>query len=575
MCVASALMLQSCLNSDYDLTKDIDTRINVDGDFSAPLGNSELILADEFLDLGNAGEVLKTDSDGNYYLSVTGGGASSLISIPLMSFDKELVRGGGYRATVKKSEFGLPSSGVVPSVVFRKQFKASTTPLEVNEDVPSEVVDVKDVSASGTVTIALSSTAGKFSLSDLVLDFPDYLEFGDVKDAAVSFEHNGNVLTIGDRQVTTRPVTLTLDITGIDFREIPAGQGYVASEHKILIDDVITLREFGFSAVLSDLGSTVASVPESVSALIDISVSSLYVKEATVKVRPGINIAPVTVPVGSMPDFIRGDGVVLDLANPALLLDIDNDTPLAVELGADVVSHKGASTAKVHIGGDGKMTAPGCAETLFHISRTGDGAPGGAGKIVAPDLGDVVSSVPESIGVENISAEPADEYVVVRPGSDYRISYSYEVNAPLAFGENVHIVYSTDFNGWNDTFNPDDNDFSLNIADAVVTFDFANMLPLCMRLAADAIDVDGNVIRDIDVRLDGSIAPGSLERPSETSLTLTLKAGADAIRKLDGIRLDITGSDPGDFRGICINKNQGVQFRNMKLHLIGSMDIDL
>ena len=564
------------MNGDYDLTKDIDTKINVDGDISAPLGNSELILVDDFLDLENAGDVLKVDADGNYYLSVSGGGTSSRISIPLMSFDHALVSGGGYKATVTKAELGLPSSGTLPSTTFTKHFKSSTTPLEVNEDVPSEVLDVKAVSATGTVDIALSSTAGKLALSELVLEFPEYLEFADVKDASASFDHKNNVLMLGDRQVTTTPSVITLTITGVDFSKIPAGQGFVASSHKILIDDVISLREFDMKAVLSDFGSSVSSVPESISALIDISVSSLDVKEATVKVRPEISIDPVSVAVGTMPDFISGDGVVLDLANPALTLDIDNRTPLTMDLAADIFSRKGASEAKVHIGGGAdRMVLSADSRTLFHISRTGVGAPDGARVVVAPGLADVVSCVPEHIGVNNISAEPADEYVVIVPGADYGVSYSYEVNAPLAFGDDVHIVYSTDFDGWNETFNPDDNDFALNIADAVVTFDFINMLPLRMALSADAIDVDDNVIPGIVVKLTGSAAPGSLEKPSETPLTLTLNGGADAMRRLDGIRLDIIGSDPGEFSGICLNKNQGIQFKNMKLRVVGSMDIDL
>ena len=125
--LSAAVSVTSCLNEDYDLTKDIDTNISIDGDISAPLGNSELILVDDFLNLGNdAEDVLKTDASGNYYVSVTGRGTSSDVELPVLSFSDELVTDGGYIAKIKKSELPLPSSGTVPATPYTKHFNASS-----------------------------------------------------------------------------------------------------------------------------------------------------------------------------------------------------------------------------------------------------------------------------------------------------------------------------------------------------------------------------------------------------------------------------------------------------------------
>ena len=48
-----AAALSSCMNSDYDLTKDIDSTIRIDGDISAPIGSTEVILVEDFLHLIN------------------------------------------------------------------------------------------------------------------------------------------------------------------------------------------------------------------------------------------------------------------------------------------------------------------------------------------------------------------------------------------------------------------------------------------------------------------------------------------------------------------------------------------
>ncbi len=537
--LSAAVSVTSCLNEDYDLTKDIDTNISIDGDISAPLGNSELILVDDFLNLGNdAEDVLKTDSSGNYYFSVTGRGASSDVELPFLSFSDELVTDGGYIAKIKKSELPLPSSGAVPAEQYTKHFNVSSTPMTVNEDVPHEIRAVKDAEVSGVVNISLTVTTGKATLSDLIIDFPDYLEFADVKDAGLNFNPDGNLLTIKSPQISTVAKNYYLNVVGIDFDKIPSGQGFLPSQHKIVLNDEIKLSAFDVNAVLSDLGTTVEAIPNEIVADIGISISSLIVKTALVKV---------------------------------------DRTPLKLNLNADIMSYKGADHRTTHVGnangGEAIMLTPSGMNRLY-VSRTGEGVPTGFASVVVPDFSSLISIVPDRIGVENIDVEAADEFVTLTSGGRYNVVYDFELAAALAFGKDVKIVYSTDFTGWNETFNPNDESFALEIRDADVKFDFVNMIPMTISLDAAAIDVDGNVIPGIKVTLNGDIPAGSVEKPSTSALTLNLEGSAEQMRKLDGLRLNLTGSDPGTMSGVCLNKNQGVQFKNMKIRLQAKMDIE-
>lgn len=576
--LSAAVSVTSCLNEDYDFTKDIDTNISIDGDISAPLGNSELILVDDFLNLGNDGEdVLKTDASGNYYVSVTGRGASSDVELPFLSFSDELVTDGGYIAKIKKSELPLPSSGTVPAEQYTKHFNVSSTPMTVNEDVPHEIRAVKDAEVSGVVNISLTVTTGKATLSDLIIDFPEYLEFADVKDAGLNFNPDGNLLTIKRPQISTMAKNYYLNVVGIDFDKIPSGQGFLPSQHKIVLNDEIKLSAFDVNAVLSDFGTTVEAIPNEIVADIDISISSLIVKTALVKVDPDIVIDPFISNVGELPDFLSGDDVVLDLYNPVLKLNIDNRTPLKLNLNADIMSYKGADHRTAHVGnangGEAIALTPSGMNRLY-ISRTGEGVPAGFSPVVVPDFSSLISIVPDRIGVENIDVEAADEFVTLTSGGRYNVVYDFELAAALAFGKDVRIVYSTDFTGWNETFNPNDASFALEIRDADVKFDFVNMIPMTISLDAAAIDVDGNVIPGIKVTLKGDIPAGSVEKPSTSALTLNLEGSAEQMRKLDGLRLNLTGSDPGTMSGVCLNKNQGVQFKNMKIRLQAKMDIE-
>lgn len=576
--LSAAVSVTSCLNEDYDLTKDIDTNISIDGDISAPLGNSEFILVDDFLNLGNdAADVLKTDTSGNYYVSVTGRGASSDVELPFLSFSDELVTDGGYIAKIRKSELPLPSSGTVPAEQYTKHFNVSSTPMTVNEDVPHEIRAVKDAEVSGVVKISLTVTTGKATLSDLIIDFPEYLEFADVKDAGLNFNPDGNLLTIKSPQISTMAKNYYLNVVGIDFDKIPSGQGFLPSQHKIVLNDEIKLSAFDVNAVLSDFGTTVEAIPNEIVADIDLSISSLIVKTALVKVDPDIVIDPFISNVGELPDFLSGDDVVLDLYNPVLKLNIDNHTPLKLNLNADIMSYKGADHRTAHVGnangGEAIALTPSGMNRLY-ISRTGEGVPAGFASVVVPDFSSLISIVPDRIGVENIDVEAADEFVTLTSGDRYNVVYDFELAAALAFGKDVKIVYSTDFTGWNETFNPNDESFALEIRDADVKFDFVNMIPMTISLDAAAIDVDGNVIPGIKVTLNGDIPAGSVEKPSTSALTLNLEGSAEQMRKLDGLRLNLTGSDPGTMSGVCLNKNQGVQFKYMKIRLQAKMDIE-
>lgn len=576
--LSAAISVTSCLNEDYDLTKDIDTNISIDGDISAPLGNSEFILVDDFLNLGDDGEdVLKTDASGNYYVSVTGRGSSSDVELPFLSFSDELVTDGGYIAKIRKSELPLPSSGTVPAEQYTKHFNVSSTPMTVNEDVPHEIRAVKDAEVSGVVNISLTVTTGKATLSDLIIDFPEYLEFADVKDAGLNFNPDGNLLTIKSPQISTMAKNYYLNVVGIDFDKIPSGQGFLPSQHKIVLNDEIKLSAFDVNAVLSDFGTTVDAIPNEIVADIDLSISSLIVKTALVKVDPDIVIDPFISNVGELPDFLSGDDVVLDLYNPVLKLNIDNHTPLKLNLNADIMSYKGADHRTAHVGnangGEAIALTPSGMNRLY-VSRTGEGVPAGFASVVVPDFSSLISIVPDRIGVENIDVEAADEFVTLTSGGRYNVVYDFELAAALAFGKDVKIVYSTDFTGWNETFNPNDESFALEVRDADVKFDFVNMIPMTISLDAAAIDVDGNVIPGIKVTLNGDIPAGSVEKPSTSALTLNLEGSAEQMRKLDGLRLNLTGSDPGTMSGVCLNKNQGVQFKNMKIRLQAKMDIE-
>ena len=577
----------SCVNEDYDLTKDIDKTIRIDGDISAPIGNSETILVADLLDLdSNESETLSLDFNENYSLTFMGNRTETNFTVPSFTFFDDLVTNGGLLGLIKRSDImaelapgiSVTDLPIPKGITVKRTFDASATPLVIDKDLPEEIIDVKDVNGKAVAKVTFLSNIGKTTFKGLTIDFPDYLIISNISKGQIDcdFDKESNTLRLGQVEVGREMIEIAMEITGIDFTKIPAGQGFLPDRHKVLLKDNITLTDFEVSLLSDDLGDTFGDIPEEVHIDTDIKITSLDIKDATVKVNPKVDITPQAVKVGALPDFVNGDGTVLDVYDPQIMLFLGNDSPLTMTLNADLESYKGESKNSVHIGDKGgatdEITVKAGMTSKIYLSRTGENAYSGYQNVRVPNLSDIVKNVPEKIAIANIDVKAADEFITVQADKTYKFYCSYTVMVPLAFGSDLNIDYSYDFTGWNKTFNPKDDDSDVEIRSADVTFDFVNMVPLAMNLTAVAIDKDGNAIPGITATLDGSVGAGSVDKPSRTPIKMNLSSSAEEMRKIDGLRMNlkITGPDK-EHLGVCLNRKQGIRMESMKIRFQGAV----
>ena len=590
-----AAIAVSCVNDEYDLGREIDKTIEISGDISAPLGSTELISIDDFFNIeSESGSILKTDDiTGDYYLSVTGSGDNSRISVPYFTFEDDLVKKGGLDLEITRQEIisaispGTPSSewGSTPipsGIVYRPACNQVLTPIEMDEEIPEEVVDIKDVTGEATVTLRFGTTAGAINVSGLVIDFPDYLTFGKIQGTYKSFNPSGNIIDFDPFTATDTDIYVTMEVTDIDFSALPEGQGFLSKEHRAVIDDNIIMSAVTAEARMDSFGSVLSDIPVLTKLDLEIKVSRMNLVNATVKVKPEISIGAQSVEVDGLPEWLMEDGVALDLYNPVINLGVDNSSPLPVILNADLVSWKGDQSSTVHIGDNGTATGteririPAKGYSVTSISKLGTGGPEGASNIAAPKLGELFLNVPDRIGISDIDFEGADEFITVAPGETYTFGYEYEFRAGLAAGRNLSIPYHYDLTGWNSTLNPEDSEVTVDIELATVTCDFINMIPMNYRLTGSALDIEGHEFSGIDVDLDAVITSGSPENPSVTPVVINMRGSSVNIKKLDGLRLNMQASCPEDSEaGIPLNKNQGIKMENMKVRLQGAVDMEL
>ncbi len=570
-----------CVNGDYDLTKNFDKSINIEGDISAPLGNSELIKISDLLSISSDKMgILLVAPNGDYSLSFAGNTSETTFSIPEISITKDLVNEGGLQANIDRDLFlgkmGIISSDTpIPSGLTATQhIGASTTPISIDESVSEEIIDIKNVAGKALGAITFQTNIRKATVTGLSIDFPDYLSINissDDTDLCYSFDKEKNVLSFEPVEISRIQSIVNLEITDIDFDKIPAGQGFLADEQKIYVNDGIDISSADVTILSDDLGTSYSAIPENIEIDLNLSIGSVDIYNATVKVNPTIDIEPVSVDVGDYPSFIS-KGTVLDLYDPHITLTVGNDSPIAFSLNADVNSYSNGEETSVHIGSKEHATEEihinADDETSIYLSRTGNGVPDGYTGIKVANLSEIVKNVPEQMGIANIDAEATDEFVTLQTGKDYTFECTYSVAAPLAFGKDLQLAYSTDFSGWGEIFEYEDS--GLSVENAVINFNLVNTIPLGINIFVSAINKDGAPISTITVTSEGISSAGTIDNPSRTPMKLTFKGTAEDMSKMDGIRMSFsaTGAD-NDAEGICLNENQGLKLEDMKLRMQG------
>lgn len=171
-------------------------------------------------------------------------------------------------------------------------------------------------------------------------------------------------------------------------------------------------------------------------------------------------------------------------------------------------------------------------------------------------------------------------------GHKYTVAPSYEVYAPIAFGEEGCIVYKDTLNGWSvimDDVTPfiDKNDPSKNTS-VELSADIVSRIPAYLTLNIQPVDKNGKAISSDVIKVTNpetvTASDGKKLVTSPVAAKMTLMT-SDALDVLDGVILTIKGSasgSNGNVTGVTLNsKTQKMKVENLKLKLIGKVVSDL
>ena len=607
--VSSFICITACVNEEYDLSKGIDTTINVNGDISAPLGSTEKILIGDFFEIDPQNSAISV-VDGDYVLSLSGDMVRRDIDVPELGISGISVGNsenpGGYRINMDIPDT-QPVEGVQkPDRTYEFTVAGEKeTAVEINEEVPEYIAGIGKIELNSVMSISMrlsrddGHSEGEITIGEgFSLVFPDYITI--VKEGgSVDYEVlDGNVVRFASSASLTpsAPLGFRLGIAGIDFGRMPEGQGLVNG--RIVIDDIIGMQDVSISANARSFGEVISDLPSSLSIDIDMSVSDIEIETVEVVFNPEITVDDQTVEIGEMPEFLSEEGNRLDLYSPVITLMVTNDSPVSAVLQADITSYSNDSqTASIHLGNEDAGAADAVVlrsgVTPVYIVRRAEDVPDGPVAatndpviIVRDDLSELIATIPDKMTVSDIDVRVLQETIefdLVNAPDKYSFSFGYDINVPLAFGEELAVSYPYDITGLNETLNPSSSDdngsLEIDFSEASVFLTFVNEIPLDLSVAASPIDKDGNVIGSgIDVELTGiegnsavTVGAGNVGSPSESPAVIRIRADRESLMKLDGFRLDLKGSCGSGFAGVALNENQGIQLKDISVNIKGGV----
>ncbi|WP_302260047.1 hypothetical protein [uncultured Bacteroides sp.] len=547
----------SCVDSEYDLSKDLDMTVTVGGEnLTIPASNTKNITLEKIFDL-NEESTVKADADGNYALSQTGKGSNTRVSIE--------------EITIKSSEIALQSARtelnymMSPSGTLEATVNDKTSFSIDKRNITTDVTELysSDVIMPASLRMNIEGSNSLTLKKGFQIEFPDYMTIT-TTDQRVKI--TGSVLTfIQDINVSQNSALyIPIQVTRIDFESMGTGKGLVAPGHLVIADDI---NISGTSTTTG--GSAIQMIMDT-----EIKIDEIQLTQVTAKVNPEINVSIDPITINNLPDFLKDEQVRIDMTDPKIYLTVSNTSPVEVNFSGVLKSYKGGKLlASVPVGQSPNLiTIPGNQpdEYIICLHRLNNHVEGADASVTVENLNDLIETIPDEIRMDNIEAKASDKRCTIVLGSTYNVKTDYEINAPLQFNEGTNIVYSDVIDNWNKDVK------DLSVKEVVITMDAQNSIPLTMNMEVKAINKNGTVLNSISTEVSSQIAAGTMENAKVTPLKITLKStDANAFKELDGLKYEVSATSSAETSGKVLNKNQYLRLENMTIKIKGGVTVDM
>ncbi len=569
--IAVALLLTSlgittsCIDNSYDLNKDIDMTISAGGEHLAiPVGYTEKITLDKIIEIEEGDDLQLVD--GEYHLLKKG-------NIDNATTEITEVRVTGTTTIIEATEIAKVTAASADMEFITDIDQVGTIEVSAH-DIDAAIKEIGALKAASPteLIINLGITAGEnmdfdnITFTDLKITFPSILDF----EPYIGLSNN--ILDLNDLTINKgEEKKISLQVKGYKFgNETPDGKKIIGNT--LNINEEVKVE--GKATVDVKMGSsgTINFTPT-------IKLQEMDIQSVTGVIQPIIEPTGSTVNLENLPDFLEDDATELDITNPIFTFIAKNPLEAPIVLNGTMQGEKNGSIIEgstVILGRNGIDQQDIILEkgdNIIALSRLGTGGPEGSKNIKVSNINDLIKKIPDVVKVDLNPLVEYATYYTVDLTTSYAMESNYDIDIPLNFGSNLKIVYDETI----DNFDLDLED--VDIKKAILSINAVNTIPLAMEIKNEnvsALDANGNVIKDIDVTVEGTITE-SKDGKAEVSSTLNInlnETAEGAISKLDGLKLKVTAV-PGQATDVQLLSTQWLQLTDMKLKIPNGIKVDL
>ena len=568
--------LTGCVDKNYDLTGDIDLTIGIGGDeFAIPGGASEELMLDDVLEI-KEGDMVQTDANGNYYLEQKGD-APTTSEVHINDVE---VRTSEITKISRFIDFGIApdNPGLDDSMI--EPIPGDFTPnFELDSDLPEEIVSLEYLHATMTVEFRIHfdhHAIEKFILDDCYFLLPEYLKSDDI---------DNGVYRVGHVELTNgQPHTIRIPMKGADCRMFPEGtiQGQV-----LHLED--SLQLCGKATVGANDLKKIPGEEVRVNLTLNTSIYDTKTHSVEAYINPKIDLDIDPISINDVPDFLSDEEVVLDMLNPMIVFDANNQSPADVKIEGTLTSEYNAdrNLNPVEVAFSNVEVLSNLTDAPTHYclwAKEGQQGflPQDTTFVQVPELPRLIEKIPDRILADIHPQVNQEKCYNIQINHTYTITTDYRIRVPFQFGPNLLIVYKDTLNGWMKDLE------NYHIKRALLTGTVHSKFPLELQLTAvpltkehasdpddQCFDLEGMTAHVIiDGTVDKAIPAGDLNEPVATAFTVEfVETIPGQMKRLDGIRIQARAM-AGQNGGKYLNKRQSVQLTDLRLKVPGGAIIN-
>lgn len=446
--------------------------------------------------------------------------------------------------------------------------------MDISEETPKELIAVQDVAFTQNPEVYLHlsfdgipASVNKLKFKDYTIKFPEFLIFE-------GNEVQNNRLILNDEVTISEGFSKTLVIKQFSFgNNNPIADEHITINDSIILDGQLYIQESDLNS--DDLANIIIRPT--------VSITPMELGVVSGKIDPEIDPEKETVDIGDIPDFMKDDDVVLDIMNPLITVNAGNSIGVPVNADLNIrpmqkgnVITGGVVNASIGIEPTGVLGST--TWSNFWISDTQEGMPSNYIYVPTPNLPNLIRKVPDSISiVVNAEADPNALHSIDLSIPEYKLQVKYNISVPIKLGKDLNIIYHDTI----DDFNKDIKDYVDYVTEAQILTEIDNTIPLEMICSAEAIDVNKNILRGIEVSApekvkasgwDAAIGETTL---TQTSFSLILKETVPGeMSKLDGLVFKISAKANSTVAGATLKKDQYLKI-SAKMKVPGGVTVDI